>query len=155
MSFTTKNKTSKSMTSSWSTKSLGRPRPKLSSLKFWTLITYGWTQAFHHRHMRSIPKKNKLQSLKIGPVDAEILFDKVWAITWETATVMYSQTAFVDIIVTKAFLQKKAANLKNRTDRCRDIVWMLMMCSIQCRAVWTVSTDIFVPQGPPPSPGNR
>ena len=37
--------TSKSMTSSWSTKSLGWPRPKLSRLKFWTFITY-WSKAF-------------------------------------------------------------------------------------------------------------
>ncbi len=56
--------------------------------------------------------RNKLQSLKIGPTDAEIVFDKVWAITWDSSTFMYSKTAFVDKSIPPLSQMHHSANNK-------------------------------------------
>ncbi len=108
-------------------------------------------------------EENKLHSLKIGPTDAEILFDKVWAIMWNSYTFIYSQTAFVDtsIPASSQTLHSAKTSCKSlKSDR-----QVPRYCLTQYECWWCAQFNVvqcgryppkfFVPQGPPSSPENR
>ena len=119
---------------------------KLRQQSFYDVLFTAWVEASIPPSQQALYSARKtLQSLKIGPTDAKILFDKVWGLTWNSSTSIYSQTAWEDasILPSQKALHSTSTRLRilhiwltNAEILFNKVCWALMMCSIQCHAVW-------------------